>query len=820
MTVMMLPGLVSHAQVTKVMGKVTDASTKEPIPFVNIIFKGGTVGNITDFEGAYSFETRKPTDSIIATYMGYERKAKKVIPNKFQYIDFELTPTNLNLPEVTVRYKGNPAEKILEKIISNKANNTLKEFDYYQYEVYSKVEIDANNITEKMKERRLFRPFSFIFNYMDTSTVNGKAFLPVFITETLSDVYYRKNPKTKREVIKASKISGLENESVTQVLGEVYMDVNVYGNFIELFEKNFVSPIADFGLGYYKYYLTDSAYIGNEWCYHISFKPKRKQELTFTGNFWVNDTTFAIKEIQMRIADDANINFINDVAIEQKFDHIDNTYWMLSKDYIIIDFNVIENSKKTMGFFAHRTTSYRNIILNQPADKKIYNLASSITVKDSSDKKSDDYWDQSRHEGLTKNEKNIYIMVDSIKHVPIFRTYVDLIYTITNGYYIWKNIELGPYFKIYSFNGVEGSRFRVGGRTSNDFSTKLMLEGHLAYGTKDERFKYGAGLMYIFNKNPRRAASASFKYDVEQLGLSQNAFTEDNILSSVFRRSPSNKLTMVREYKGSYEHEWTPGFSNTLNFIHREIYPLGSSIFEIYPSPLDTVPRTMNSIFTTELRLDTRIAYNEKLIRGEFLTYSMGSKYPILEIHYGYGIPNLLGSQYEYHRLQVNIKQWFNFGSIGWSKYIIDAGKVWGKLPYPLLKMHEGNQTFIFDESAFNLMNYYEFVSDEYVSAYYTHHFEGLLLNKIPLMRKLKWREVAFAKGVIGNVSAHNIGYSKFPDNLASLNYKPYYEAGVGIENIFRILRIDAIWRLSHFHDTGNQKPSRFSVFASLQFSF
>jgi len=311
----------------------------------------------------------------------------------------------------------------------------------------------------------------------------------------------------------------------------------------------------------------------------------------------------------------------------------------------------------------------------------------------------------------------------------------------------------------------------------------------------------------------------SYKYDVEQLGTSFSAIKTDNILASLFHRGPNNKLTMTREYKIAYEHEWFTGLTNTFSLNHREIFPLGSTVFIIYPYG-DKVPVSMLSIYTTEARVDLRLSLKEKFVSGEFYRYTISSNYPIIQLSYCYGMPNVFKSDFEYHRIGLNIRQWFNFATIGWSKYIVETGKIWGTLPYPLLKIQDGNQTFFFDEYSSNLMNYYEFLSDEYISAYYTHHFDGLLFNKIPLLRKLKWREVAYVQGVYGTLTSKNASFSEFPDQLRGFNKEIYWETGAGIENIFKVFRIDCIWRLSHLHDKENPHVSKFGVFASANFSF
>lgn len=549
------------------------------------------------------------------------------------------------------------------------------------------------------------------------------------------------------------------------------------------------------------------------------FKPRRKQELTFTGNLWVCDTSYAVKKINMRIADDANVNFINDMEIEQEFEWTNNLYWILTKDIMNSDFNLFENSKSTLGFYGHRTTFYRNFQFDIPENKRFFKTPANVFIEPEATAKTKEYWSNARPEKLNPKEQGIYAMVDSVKSIPVFRTYADILYGIFTGYLKWGKVELGPYARLFSYNGIEGARFRFGARTSNRFSKRIQLEGYLAYGTFDRKLKYGGNLIYMFSKNPRRDLTAGYKYDIEQLGASPQLFSTDNILSSLFHRGPNNKLTMVRDYRICYEHEWYTGLINRIHFIHRELFPLGSTEFVVFPEERGD-PYFMNSIYTSEIQIDTRISFHERFVAASFSRVTISSVYPIVQISYTYGIPKAFKSDYEYHKLVLNVSEWFNFATIGWSKYIIEAGKIWGTLPYPLLKIHDGNQTFFYDEHSSNLMNYYEFVSDAWVSASYTHHFNGLLFNKIPLLRKLKWREVAHIQGVYGTLTEKNSLYSRFPGNMRSFSRQPYYEAGVGIENIFKIIRIDAVWRMSHLHDVKDAHVPKFGVFVSLLFSF
>ncbi len=560
----------------------------------------------------------------------------------------------------------------------------------------------------------------------------------------------------------------------------------------------------------YKYFLTDSSLIDDRyWCYKIHFKPRRESELTFIGDMWIHDTTYAVKQIEATISGDANINWINEFSVYQEYNQVSKEVWMLTTDKLVIDFTA---SNRTMGFYGRKTASYRNFHINQPKVDAFYNGVDNIIVDDSANLHSEEFWEESRHMDLSENEKNIYAMVDTIRQIPAFRTYVDIIQLVVTGYKVWGNVEIGPYFNLYSWNQIEGHRFRFGGRTSNDFSKRLMIEGYTAYGTRDEKFKYGAGFQYFLSKKPRQLVGARYRWDVEQLGQGDNAWRNDNILASFLRRNPANQLNGYQEFKVFYEREWFNGFSNRLELNRREIWGLGDLSFR---PPEINGPRD-GRITTSEITLHSRFAYKEKFVSGEFNRVSLGAELPILQARYSLGLKDVFNSEYNYHILRINLRDKTVINPIGYSEWIVEGGKIWGQLPYPLLELHNGNETYAYDLSAFNLMNFYEFVSDEYVSFSLTHHFNGLFLNKIPLMKKLKWREVASIRGVAGNLDDKNRAELPFPNDLFSLS-QPYYEAGVGIENILKILRVDGLWRLSYLD---NPDVTQFGVRGTLQFTF
>jgi hypothetical protein len=805
---------VSLGQETRIKGKVTDAGTGQPVPFVNIYFKNTTIGATSDLNGSFTLITTQPKDTLYASSVGYQIQAKPVIKGISQQIDFKLIESMTTLAEIQVRPEEKWIELLMKRVIKSKKFNNPDQIEYYQCDLYSKIQIDLNNLDSAFIDRKLFKPIDFAFENIDTSDLNGKVYLPALITESFSEVYFRKSPQATREIIKANQVSGIENESFTQYLGGLLLNMNIYDNYLNVFDKNFVSPVANFCLSTYDYYLEDTILIEGKSCYQIRFEPKRKQELTFYGTIWIHDTTFAVKQVEMRAVPDANFNWVNDFYVSQTYEKVNGQYWSVTRDYRLVDMNPFEDQFiKVPGFFGHRTAIYHNYIFDQPKTDEFYSTSTEVVVENGAYDRNEDWWVENRPDTLKADEQKIYTMVDSIMNVPAFRYYKKLGMLIGTGYWAQGKFDIGPIYKFLSFNYIEGTRLRFGGRTSHNFSKKLMFEGHIAYGTKDQKFKYGGAVKYVLNRNPWRMVEVSYRYDMEQLGQDPNAFSEDNFFASFFRRSPADKLTMVHEYAALYEHEWFTGLSNTVRFIRRDVYAIGDEKFIINDNGTQYID---NSLVSNEIQLYTRYAYRERYVYGRFSRTSFGTKFPVLELLYGYGIPGFPGSDVEYHRLHFKVKQWFNVANIGWSKYILETGKIWGRLPYPFLKIHEGNETLIYYPQAGNMINYYEFISDIYATASYTHHFDGFFLNHIPLMRKLKWREVIQGRAVWGGMSEENKNYSVFPENSGDVS-KPYFEAGVGIENIFKVGRIDAIWRLSHMD---GQDVDRFRIFFSFNFAF
>ncbi|MBS1635071.1 MAG: carboxypeptidase-like regulatory domain-containing protein [Bacteroidetes bacterium] len=801
------------AQTYTIRGKVYNSETKEPLPFVPVLIKGTTTGMSTDFDGNFSITTDKLGDSLVAVYVGYQRLAKPILRGQNQEVNMPLVLEGVNLMEVVVKAGENPAWRIIRNVISHKEKNNRKRLGAYQYESYNKVEFDLNRISKEMRERKIFKPIQFVFDNVDSVNSGERPSLPIFITETLSDFYYRTDPKLKKEVIKANKITGIENTSITQVMGDMYQNINVYDNNLIIFEKDFVSPISDNGFFYYKYYLEDSLFIGSTRCYQIRFKPKRAQELCFSGNMWISDTTWAVKRLEMSIPKDANINFINAASVVQEFNQVDST-WMLSKDRLVIDFAM---NQKQVGVYGRKTTSYTDFVINQPKEVKFYEFGDKIVVEDSANTKSEEFWQQHRHDSLTEREQKIYHMIDTIKTLPIYKTWVDIFTLFVSGYKEVNNFEIGPYFNLLSYNKIEGPRLRFGGRTSSKFSRWYELNGYVAYGFQDEKWKYSLGFKTFITKKPhRQLVGMTYRSDYEILGQSQNGFSQDNLFASFFRTSPLRNLTRVDYTYAWYEREWLDGLTTKITLANRIMTPLGGAKYLYYRN--DGSIGDKGRIKNTEVRLNVRFAYKEKYVSGDFTRISLGTRWPVVQLNYAKSLQNAFEGEYDYQKFVINVDDRVRFSSIlGYTDYTLEAGKIWGAVPYPLMELHGGNETYVYDYMSYNMMKYYEFASDQYASVGVYHHFEGLLFNKIPLLRKLKWREVVTCKSLWGSVSDQNRKTLIFPSTLRALDNGPYMEASAGIENIFKVFRIDALWRMTY------QRPKasdNFGVKVGFQLSF
>lgn len=811
--------VLAFAQTTKVKGVVTDASTGEALPFVNVYFLNTTIGVTTDFNGYYYLETRSNIPGELnVMLLGYESKTAKVIKGGFNELNFALNPTSISLNAITVKPNDSYIRSILKNISNNKKYNNPEEQALFNCKIYSKMELDLTNIKPELKNKKLQKSFGFVFKNMDTSVISGQAFLPIMITESNAQYYHQKEPLFSREIIKASRISGIkEDYSLAQFTGHLHAKINLYNNYIDIFNIKFASPLSDHGSMFYNYFLIDSLKIDGRQTYKIRFHPKMHSAPVLDGEINIDSATFALQSAHVKMIKKLNVNWIRDLVIDTKSELINDSIWFYKQDKLYVDFSVtMRDSSKVISFLGNRQVDYSNVDFKTPIPKEILKLNNNVVINEDVLKNDDNYWEKVRPYELSKKEQNIYKMVDSIKHVPLYHNIYTIVNTILTGYYNTKYIGIGPYYKLLSFNNLEGLRFQLGMRTTSDLSKKFRLTGYAAYGTKDETFKGGGTLEYAPSRQPTRKFTLSFKRDAIQLGAGIDAFTEGNILSSLLSRGNSQRLSLVNKGLISYEHEWTEGLSNVISFETRRV---ASNKYVPMYTPDSTC---VNSVHSAAINLSTRISWDEVVSRDYFDKLYLFTEYPVITLDVSIGLKGIFKNSYNFYRIEGGIHYAVPIPPIGTSYFTIKGGCIFGKVPYPMLKLHEGNGTYFNNPSAFSCMEFYEFASDAWVSLFYQHNFKGFFLGKIPLLKNLKWREAISIKGVYGTLSKKN-NLEKpillFPEGMSDLK-KPYVEMGVGITNIFRIFRVDTYWRLTHRYKETGEKNNNFVVNFGIELNF
>lgn len=819
-----------------ISGRIYDDISKKPLPFANVVLVGRNQGAITNYKGCYEFNVVPgATDRIEAQTVGYRTQTKTIALNGQQVINFAMQPESLNLNEVVVngrrqryRNKNNPAVALIRHVIRNKRMNRKGSLNYYQYDKYDKVEFSLNPADEKILKNNIFRKFHFVFHYADTSGLDGRVYLPVFLKETAAKVYYRSAPKAQKEYITGVKMSEfppfIDKQGFDEELNKLFQNIDIYDNNIFLLTNQFVSPISNLAPQVYKFHIIDTVNVARYRCINVAFEPRNKADFAFSGHLYItDDPRYAVVKALMSIPKGINLDFVRRLQFSQEFQYVDNKIWMRSADQMTIDFNLVKNGPGMQG---KKTDYYDHYVLNQRQNDTIYaGISKKILLPDAS-AQPPAFWAKNRTGPLQQEEKNIYVMSDTIRKMPAYKRSVNLMMLLDEGYWNFGKIDLGPVNSFFGFNSVEGRILRLSGRTSPQFNKRFRLSGNVAYGFQDKKYKYGATALWslnhiALNAHPTQTLSVTYQNQTKFPGMDMQLVSPNNFFLS-FKRGVADKILYYQLFAIEHYVKWGDGFSTRLTLRHRVEHPGGSWQFNAGGYPLDRLT-------SSEASLLIRFAPDEKYYQGMDYRTPIVTRYPVLQLDFTQGFKNVLQSNFSYSKLSLSVFKRFYFGLFGYLDSDVEAGQVFGNhIPYPLLYLHRANQSFSFQPYSYNMMNFLEFVSDRYAAYFGEYHFNGFLFNQIPLLKKLKLRTIVSFKALYGNLSNANNpnvtpGLMPFPADANgnpttfTLKGRPYMEASVGIGNIFQLFRVDLVKRLSYLN---NPNVTQYGIRISFKVDF
>ena len=828
LSVFMLMGHLLAGQ-TSVSGTITDAATHQPLASVSIQFKGSRRGTISGTDGKFTLSADGNFTQIQFSYVGYKPLSKTVQAGKNQTINAELEAggeiNNVTVKPHKVKYrnKDNPAVELIRQVIDHKDSNQVKAYNYSSYQEYEKLQLAISNIAEKLQKNKLLSRFSFMLNDKDTTMLEaGRSTIPIYLEETLSQNYRRKDPDKKKQIIEAEKrmdFGGyVDNAGIKTYLNYLYQDVNVYDNSILLLNSQFLSPIASGAPTFYMYTIMDTVRTSSDTLIKLNFEPRNTSDLLFRGTMFITlDGKYAIKKINLSISKYANLNWVREMHIAQQFqqDSLTNHYY-LSKSEVNADFGISKN-KRAGGIYGQRSISFKNFETGKPLADSLFDGEAVVTLPQSA--ATENFLVNNRHDSLSASEARVYKNIDSLVHMKSFKLIAGLIEFVSSGYLHVGPVDFGPAATFYGYNPVEGLRIRFGGRTriAPYFSDKVQLEGYGAYGFKDQRFKYYGGITYsLTNKNifqfPVKYVKFSYLNDTRVPGQELQLVNEDNAFLS-FTRGINDRFLYNKTYRVEWQNEMKSHFTYTLIYKNWEQEAGGGLNY----SRLENgIKQPVSSITASEIAAEFRWAPGEQFYQGKIYRVPIVNKYPIFHWRVAAGISGLLGGEYNYKNLGMSIEKRFFLSQLGFLDVVAETGTTLGKVPYPLLTIHRANQTYAYFIRSYNLMNFLEFVSDHYASLNLDYKLNGFILNKLPLIKKLKWREAVSFKLLAGGLRRENNpnltpGLVEFSttngvSNTYALNGKPYMEGSVGLLNIFKVVRLDLVRRFSYLNNPNVDK--------------
>ena len=840
---------LSHAQsFTSASGIVKDSITGEPLPFVSVYFDGSTIGAMTDDNGTFTLQNNQGYTKLAAASLGYDTKFIDLKPGKKNdNLEVLLKPTAFEISEVVVKpkrekytRKDNPAVELIKKVIAHKNDNRIEAKPEYQTEVYEKLSLSLDNFNPNLDKNKFLKKFKFIKNYLDTSEFNGKPILTVSVRENLSDFYYRKSPKAEKTIVRAKRMQGIDKTlddggGITSNLEEIFKSINIFDNNIPILLNRFVSPLSStLATTYYHYYIMDTLDVGGDKCVDLAFVPANSESYGFTGRLYITlDGNYAVKKVLLNTPANINLNWVDKLRIEQEFKQMPDSTWVLDQENTFVNFYVV---KGTQQLYAHQLRNYDNYNFNVQNADSVFGLLGALHILPEATAQPDTFWTHNRPIPLKEKEDALKDLLGQLRKVPAFNAIIKTAEILITGYIPTANdkkvtkFDFGPMNTTFSANHLEGFRMRVGGMTTANLNPYWFASGYLAYGTNDRKIKYNLKLTHSFTKkeyhegeNPVNNLSFIQEYDVYTPGQDFLFTSKDNIFVAWKVGEPVTKMQYIRKSVLQYEKEWLNGLTwkswimnqnneaaGTLQYIKRDE---SGNLYHI------------KDFTTSEIGTQLRFAPGERAYNGRSgkeSVFNLSKDAPVFKLSHQLGIKGVLGGDYNYNHTEISAEKRIWLSSFGHIDAQVKAGKVWDKVPFPLLILPNTNQSITIQPEAFHMMNALEFVTDQYVSFNATYYLKGWILNRIPGIKWLRLREVLSFNMIYGGLSDKNNptltpGLFLLPDGTQPLGSTPYMECSVGLENIFKILRIDYYRRLTYLDHPDIKKGG---IRIALRFTF
>lgn len=840
---------LSHAQsFTSASGIVKDSITGEPLPFVSVYFDGSTIGAMTDDNGTFTLQNNQGYTKLAAASLGYDTKFIDLKPGKKNdNLEVLLKPTAFEISEVVVKpkrekytRKDNPAVELIKKVIAHKNDNRIEAKPEYQTEVYEKLSLSLDNFNPNLDKNKFLKKFKFIKNYLDTSEFNGKPILTVSVRENLSDFYYRKSPKAEKTIVRAKRMQGIDKTlddggGITSNLEEIFKSINIFDNNIPILLNRFVSPLSStLATTYYHYYIMDTLDVGGDKCVDLAFVPANSESYGFTGRLYITlDGNYAVKKVLLNPPANINLNWVDKLRIEQEFKQMPDSTWVLDQENTFVNFYVV---KGTQQLYAHQLRNYDNYNFNVQNADSVFGLLGALHVLPEATAQPDTFWTHNRPIPLKEKEDALKDLLGQLRKVPAFNAIIKTAEILITGYIPTANdkkvtkFDFGPMNTTFSANHLEGFRMRVGGMTTANLNPYWFASGYLAYGTNDRKIKYNLKLTHSFTKkeyhegeNPVNNLSFIQEYDVYTPGQDFLFTSKDNIFVAWKVGEPVTKMQYIRKSVLQYEKEWLNGLTwkswimnqnneaaGTLQYIKRDE---SGNLYHI------------KDFTTSEIGTQLRFAPGERAYNGRSgkeSVFNLSKDAPVFKLSHQLGIKGVLGGDYNYNHTEISAEKRIWLSSFGHIDAQVKAGKVWDKVPFPLLILPNTNQSITIQPEAFHMMNALEFVTDQYVSFNATYYLKGWILNRIPGIKWLRLREVLSFNMIYGGLTDKNNptltpGLFLLPDGTQPLGSTPYMECSVGLENIFKILRIDYYRRLTYLDHPDIKKGG---IRIALRFTF